>query len=708
MNVHPLLHKLIPILYEDEQFIAISKPAGVDVGGLPHEIMTSPGSVSEPPLPGRERVGVRVDAARITPHPTYVETDRSLLGRVPPLKGRGVLEQGLVELVQALRGRNETLHPANRLSRFESGVLLLGKNPAAAVRIRTMLKSFRLEQEYVAVVSGRMNKPMLVLDSRRGSPSEPRTLVRADRRTIRRPRTAKRPAPSAAPAIRTVLRRIEQGEHRTLVRCETTSPTTHALRAQLRSVGLRLVGDRVHDRAPRLMAHEDTCLHLSRVRLSTAGQKSSMTIRSPAPAGFAAALRGERDVQRLLHAALLRRLPCLLEPKTDSCRLLTGPAEGLSGLIAEKYGPVVVLQVLEASSRWSGALPDIARWYRDLLRVRAVYVKRYVRDRTQLDDDLQEALRSPKPLLGEPAPPQVEIMERGLRFAIRPYDGFSVGLFLDQRDNRSRIREMSRGKDVLNLFAYTCGFSAAAAVGGAKSTTSVDVSPKHLEWGRTNFALNGIDLTDSASENPLTLPSDPPGPSLLGRLVRPSVGSSDPPAGERGSSTHPTHQFVRSDAAEYLKRAKRQGKEFDVIILDPPSFAHGRKSKDDFSILEDLAGLVGSAGEVLRPGGVIMVSTNHRKLSRRGLLERVRQGCGSRRCEVLATPPLPPDFAIDPDHAKTVFVRLGGVPAPRQSESTNTNQVASENPLTLPSDPPSSVGSSDPPRGKRGFNTHFR
>ena len=112
MTSPPLIQRLIPILYEDEHLLAIGKPAGVDVGGLPNEHAT-----------------------------------------------------GLVELVKTLRGRNETLHPANRLSRFESGVLLLGKNPGAAVRIRTMLKSFRLEQEYVAVVNGPMNKPMLFLDS---------------------------------------------------------------------------------------------------------------------------------------------------------------------------------------------------------------------------------------------------------------------------------------------------------------------------------------------------------------------------------------------------------------------------------------------------------------------------------------------------------------------------------------------------------------
>ena len=100
-----------------------------------------------------------------------------------------------------------------------------------------------------------------------------------------------------------------------------------------------------------------------------------------------------------------------------------------------------------------------------------------------------------------------------------------MGLFLDQRDNRRRIRAQARGKDVLNLFAYTCGFSVAAAAGGAASTVSVDLSPKALEWGRANFALSHLD------------PSD--------------------------------HQFIKSDAFDYLRRAARQGKRFDIIILDP-------------------------------------------------------------------------------------------------------------------------------------------
>ena len=82
---------------------------------------------------------------------------------------------------------------------------------------------------------------------------------------------------------------------------------------------------------------------------------------------------------------------------------------------------------------------------------------------------------------GEAAPPQFPVHENGLSFLVRAYDGFSTGLFLDQRENRRRVRELASGKRVLNLFAYTCGFSVAAAAGGAAQTVSVDASVKHLE-----------------------------------------------------------------------------------------------------------------------------------------------------------------------------------------------------------------------------------
>jgi 23S rRNA (cytosine1962-C5)-methyltransferase len=257
------------------------------------------------------------------------------------------------------------------------------------------------------------------------------------------------------------------------------------------------------------------------------------------------------------------------------------------------------------------SLPRIARWYRDMLGIQAVYVKHSVKDR---DAAQPKACGSGGLLIGKPAPERIEIQERGLKFVIRPHEGVSVGLFLDHRENRGRIRAMARGKDVLNLFAHTCGFSVAAAAGGARCTVSVDISPRYLQWGQANFELNGLDGTN--------------------------------------------HRFVRADALDHLRQAKRQGMWFDLIVLDPPTFAHGRKRKQQFSITDDLVDLTAASVAVLRPGGVLMLSTSYRRLSIRSLRAGLRQAAGRRRCDVLDVPPLPPDFAMDPDHAKTIFTRF--------------------------------------------------
>jgi 23S rRNA (cytosine1962-C5)-methyltransferase len=375
-----------------------------------------------------------------------------------------------------------------------------------------------------------------------------------------------------------------------------------------------VLGDSFHDDSPRPKSPGLTCLHLTKMTFYHPGRKAKITVTSKPPAAMADAIEGRRDWSRPLHAALTRRLACVVDRQTDSLRLLTGDVEDVKGVVAEKYGQAVILQVRRDDPALTESLPDIARWYRDTLDVEAVYVKRFVKDRSGVDDKPPSSLHSPKPLAGKRMPPEIEIRERGLKFAIRLHEGFSVGLFLDQRENRARVRKTAGGKDVLNLFSYTCGFSVAAASGGASSTVSVDISPKHLEWGKANFALNSLDLSN--------------------------------------------HQFICSDAADYFKRARRQGKQFDLIIIDAPTFAHGRQRKQSFSIAKDLPFLIASGAELLRPGGQMMISTNNRKLSMPRFKELINEGAGTRHYRITSTPRLPPDFAIDREHAKTIFVRF--------------------------------------------------
>lgn len=558
-----MIQSLLPRLFEDELFLAVEKPAGLDVGGQEEQT-------------------------------------------------------GVIEILKQVRGKGEEFFVVNRLSRYESGVLLLGKTAEAADFVRSGLRAQRVDQEFVAVVIGRMKERRMIVESgSKGGRPKPEAKALVPRRGDRSSRVIAKPTGRASSKIEgtntTTLLQIEQGERRTLLRCHTSAANTHVLRAQLRSVRLRLVGDNVHDPSPKRQLNEATCLHLAKLTFHHPGLRSRVGATS-APPDFSAALSGGFDVERVLRAALARRLPMLIDKQTDSMRLITGPLEGLRGINAEIFGNVVILYVLDEKADDRMLLGRIGRWYASALQAKSVYAKPFVKDRIGAAETTADRLRSPKPLLGKPAPEQFEIRERNLKYLIRPYDGFSVGIFLDHRENRARIHDAARGADVLNLFAYTCGFSVAAAVGGAMSTTSVDVSAKNLEWGRANFALNHVDLAN--------------------------------------------HTFIRSDSMDYLRRASRQEKAYDLIVIDPPSFAHGRGSKKDFSIATDLSELIAEAVGVLRPGGGLMVSTNFRKLSLRDLKDLVRRGSGRRRGRVVDAPSLPLDFAIDRDHAKTIFLKF--------------------------------------------------
>jgi len=339
-----------------------------------------------------------------------------------------------------------------------------------------------------------------------------------------------------------------------------------------------------------------------------------MVIHAPTPRSFRAHLTGAQTIEDELHAALAARLSLLLDEQTDCFRLFTGRQEGFSGLSAELLGPVVVLEVLEGRYQGDEALlRRVSNWYSRMLGTPAVCCKRCLRRR----DDTGGARPGGGSLVsiikGRPAE-ELVVTECGIKYLVKPVAGLPVGLFLDQRDNRRRVRALAEGNAVLNLFAYTCSFSVAAAVGGAHTTTSVDLAAASLEWGKHNFAVNGIGLDN--------------------------------------------HTFIKSDALDYLRRACRQEKRFDLIVLDPPSFSRAKRPKRTFTIRSDLVSLVAGAIELLDPGGHLLVSTNSRELTTGWMVEQVRRAAQERTCEVIAKPRLPVDFAADPDHQKSIVVRL--------------------------------------------------
>ncbi len=180
---------------------------------------------------------------------------------------------------------------------------------------------------------------------------------------------------------------------------------------------------------------------------------------------------------------------------------------------------------------------------------------------------------APRLLVGDPNAPRQTIAREGLlRFGIDFEAGYSVGLFLDQRENRRAVQRMAPAT-LLNCFAYTCSFSVAAGSVGAQ-TLSIDLSKKSLARGRENFALN-------------SLPTE-------------------------------SHRFLADDVMEVLPRLARKGEKFDVIILDPPTFSRSHRGKA-FQVENDFEKLLLAALEVAERSARILLSTNCSTLDKRAL-----------------------------------------------------------------------------------------
>ncbi|MCA9406640.1 MAG: class I SAM-dependent methyltransferase, partial [Candidatus Omnitrophica bacterium] len=166
-----------------------------------------------------------------------------------------------------------------------------------------------------------------------------------------------------------------------------------------------------------------------------------------------------------------------------------------------------------------------------------------------------------------------KVKERDLLFWVNLDDFLDTGLFSDHRDTRVMVRDMVKGKDFLNLYAYTGAFTCAAAAGGARSTVTVDRSETYLKWAKGNLKLNGFD----------------------GRQ----------------------HQMVQSDVDRYLTKAYRAGHQFDVIFVDPPSFFQDKQRNVSFDINRDHPELLQNVLKITAPDGIIIFSTNHQRFEPR-------------------------------------------------------------------------------------------
>ena len=214
---------------------------------------------------------------------------------------------------------------------------------------------------------------------------------------------------------------------------------------------------------------------------------------------------------------------------------------------------------------------------------------------------------------GQEAPDFFTVLENGVLYQVFMNDGLMTGIFLDQHEVRgSLVDGLAMGKSLLNMFSYTAAFSVSAAMGGASQTTSVDLAKRSRELSQAHFQANGISTDD--------------------------------------------HRFVVMDVFEYFKYAKRKGLTYDVIVLDPPSFA--RNKKQTFSVAKDYHKLISQSLEILNPGGIIVASTNAANVSRQKFTEQIDKGFAGRSYQILNKYGLPADFAYNKKDESSNYLKV--------------------------------------------------
>ena len=306
--------------------------------------------------------------------------------------------------------------------------------------------------------------------------------------------------------------------------------------------------------------------------------------------------------ETLFRQAKEKRSAYYQDDLTTAFRLFNQEGDGFGGLTVDLYGDYAVFSWYNSyvyqirkviSEAFRQVFPEVLGTYEKLRFKGLDYESAHV--------------------YGQEAPDFFTVLENGVLYQVFMNDGLMTGIFLDQHEVRgSLVDGLAMGKSLLNMFSYTAAFSVAAAMGGASQTTSVDLAKRSRELSQAHFQANGISTDD--------------------------------------------HSFIVMDVFEYFKYAKRKGLTYDVIVLDPPSFA--RNKKQTFSVAKDYHKLISQSLEILNQGGIIIASTNAANVSRQKFTEQIDKGFAGRSYQILNKYGLPADFAYNKKDESSNYLKV--------------------------------------------------
>jgi 23S rRNA (cytosine1962-C5)-methyltransferase len=309
-----------------------------------------------------------------------------------------------------------------------------------------------------------------------------------------------------------------------------------------------------------------------------------------------AAIDAELVATRVKAAIELRRR-FLDMSKLGATRLVNAESDGLPGIVADRYGEYIVVQLF--SQAVEGLRDALYNALEAELKPIAIYEQRRFKSLAgeaprQAGADL---------VRGTPAPVELEVVEDDLKFVVDVTAPLSTGLFADLREGRRAVRQWAKGKRVLNLFSYTGAISVYAHAGDAAEVCAVDVAAKAHARARKNFAASGFDPEKA--------------------------------------------EHIVGDVFKVLARFVERKRTFDMVVLDPPAFASAAaRGGKPWSAINDYAELIGASLEVLVPGGLLIAGSSTHKMSSAEFELALADGALARgtRLQVIDRRPLPPDF----------------------------------------------------------------
>jgi 23S rRNA (cytosine1962-C5)-methyltransferase len=496
--------------------------------------------------------------------------------------------EGIYDWLKHREPRWSSLAILHRLDKETSGVLVFGKTPLANKSLTEQFTERRVQKKYLLLTDREVpHKEFTVKTS----------LVRIGEKY-----TSRDEGEIAETKFTPILDSKFGNSRLKMVSAEPFTGRTHQIRVHAAECGFPILGDTLYDGT----ASSRVFLHATEIAFTHPATNELVN--------FFAPVNFDIEPRLALRAAII-------EPDaTNAFRVIHGASDGWPGWFVEKLGDFLLSQSESAlSEKQNEELSRLAQKFSS----RGAYHK--ILSRHVRQSKVAEA--SPQLVFGEAAPERFEILENGVRYEMSFTEGYSVGLFLDQRDNRRRFLTGHIAADfsqlsttnyqLLNCFSYTCGFSVCAAKAGAR-TTSLDLSKKYLEWGKRNFALNGLD-----------------------------------PA---------AHDFIYGDTFDWLRRLAKKGRAFDAVVLDPPTFSQS-KEHGTFRAEKDYGKLVTTALPLVKPGGILFASTNAADWPPENFLADVDAAVRGAKRKILQRHyvPQPPDFPIsraEPAYLKTVWLRI--------------------------------------------------